>query len=133
MNMNQGIKAENTFEEALFTYKEVLTIYPGLRIYANCFEFQLTQNQIFEQELESKYIELFQNEKVRFIEYEMLKILQDIANRKDATVESWKEKYHGVNLNWSFHELKSWIDEVEDKEIKARLEEALVVFEGHRS
>ena len=59
-------------------------------VYVEFFELQLTQNQPFDQELEKKYIELFQNQKETFIHYEMLKILQNIAHKKEVNLEQWK-------------------------------------------
>jgi len=99
--------------------------------YTNLFELQLTQNQPFDQALEKKYIELFQNQKETFIEYEMLKILQDIVKNQEVDIEGWVQKYRGVELGWSFDELREWINGVRDEGIRCRLEEALGVFEGH--
>ena len=62
----------------------------------------------------------------------MLKILQDITYKKSVNLEEWKYKYCSVKLDWNFDILHEWIDGFEEGEIKARLVEALGVFEGHR-
>ena len=101
--------------------------------YSNLFELQLTQNQSFNKELETKYIELFANQKNTFIKYEMLKILQDIVNDKEVKINSWRAKYRGVDLGgWSFDELDMWIGEIKDSKIKNRLMEAVEVFKKHK-
>ena len=96
------------------------------------FELQLIQNQPFDQALEKRYIELFQNQKEDFIAYEMLKILQNIVQNQEVDIEGWVQKYRGVGLGgWSFDELHEWIDGLEDEVLKVKLREALEVFEGH--
>jgi len=122
------------FNEAIKAYTQSLKINPNnSSAYTNLFELQLTQNQPFDQELEAKYIKLFQNQKETFIHYEMLKIFQAIASGKDANVQSWKQKYEGVSLGgWSFDELLEWIDGFDEGEVKVELQKSLVVFEGHR-
>ncbi len=118
------------FDEVIKSYTKALNINPNnSSAYTNLFELQLTKNQSFDQALEKKYIELFQNKKESFIHYEMLKILQDISHKKEVNLEQWKQKYEGVSMGgWSFDELETWIDGVEDRDLKVRLREALGVF-----
>ena len=119
------------FDEVIKALSMALHINPNNSLaYTNLFELQLTQNQPFDQALEKKYIELFQNKKESFIHYEMLKILQDISHKKEVNLEQWKEKYEGIELGWSFDELESWIDGVEESDLKVRLREALGGFKG---
>ena len=122
------------FDETIKAYSKALMINPNNSLaYVNLFELQLTQNQPFDEMLETKYSELFQNEKESFIEYEMLKIFQNIANGKSVNVENWKQKYEGVSFDdWSFDELREWIKGIEDKKTQRRLREALEVFEKHK-
>ena len=61
----------------------------------------------------------------------MLKILQDIVQNQEVDIEGWVQKYRGVELGWSFDELREWIDGVEEGKIKERLIKAIGVFEGH--
>ncbi|MCH9739928.1 MAG: hypothetical protein K0U38_03680, partial [Epsilonproteobacteria bacterium] len=100
-------------------------------VYENFLELQLIQNQPFNLELEKKYIELFQNRKETFIHYEMLKLFQNISTGKDAKMESWRQKYCDVELDWNFDELQSWVDRFENGEVKVRLKEALELFKEH--
>ena len=121
------------FDEAIKSYIQAININPNdSSDYINLFELQLTKKQPFDQLLEKKYIELFQNQKESFIKYEMLKILQNIVQNQEVDIEGWVQKYRGVGLDdWSFDELREWIDGVEEGEIKERLIEAVGVFEGH--
>jgi tetratricopeptide (TPR) repeat protein len=129
-NMGNAYYSLGQFNESIKALSMALHINPNNSLaYSNLFELQLTQNQPFDQALEKKYIELFQNKKESFIEYEMLKILQNISHKKEVNVEQWKQKYEGVSMGgWSFDELDEWIGEVEDTVLKARLQEALEVF-----
>jgi len=109
-----------------------------IETYINLFILQLIQNKPFDQKLEKKYIELFQNKKEFFIYYEMLKILQDITHNKKVNLEQWKQKYRGVEMGWDFDILDEWIDGFDgfdgfdEGEVKERLREAIGVFKGHR-
>ena len=122
------------YNKAIESYKKSIKINPKKDMaYSNLFELQLTQNQSFNKELETKYIELFANQKNTFIKYEMLKILQDIVNDKEVKINSWRAKYRGVDLGgWSFDELDMWIGEIKDSKIKNRLMEAVEVFKKHK-
>ena len=121
------------FDEAIKSYIKAININSNeSEAYVNLFELQLTQNQPFDQELEKKYIELFQNQKETFIAYEMLKILQDMVQNQEVNLEDWVQKYRGVGLgSWSFNELNQWIDELEDEVLKMKLREAVEIFERH--
>ena len=132
-NMGMAYYLLKKFDEAIKSYIQAININPNDSLdYTNLFELQLTKKQPFDQLLEKKYIELFQNQKESFIKYEMLKILQNIVQNQEVDIEGWVQKYRGVGLDdWSFDELREWIDGVEEGEVKERLIEAVGVFEGH--
>jgi len=132
---NMGIAYSNKgeYDQAIEAFQKALQINPNdSSTYTNLFELQLTQQQPVDEVLEQKYIELFEEEKESFILYEMLKIVQNIFNKKEVNLEEWREKYEGVSLgDWSFDELNNWVDGVEDVAIQEKLKEAIEVFEGH--
>ena len=132
-NMGIAYYSLGQFDEAIKALSMALHINSNKSlVYANLFELQLTQNQPFDQALEKKYIELFQNKKESFIEYEMLKILQNITHKKEVNLKQWKQKFKGVSMGgWSFDELEAWINGVEDSDVKSKLQDTLAVFKEH--
>jgi len=132
-NMGSAYYWLGEFEKVIASYIKALKINPNnSSAYLNLFELQLTQNQAFDQALEAQYIELFQKQKESFVQYEMLKIFQALASGQELSLERWEQEYREVSIGgWSFDELREWIDGVGDDEIKAKLLEALGVFEGH--
>ena len=119
------------FDKVIDAYVKALNINPqNSGAYTGLFELQLIQNQAFDQALEAKYIELFQNQKESFTHYEMLKIFQAISRGETVDIEAWKQKYDGVGLDWGFDELREWIEGIDEGEVKARLFETLAFFEG---
>jgi len=132
---NLGISYSNLkkYDKAIEVYKVSIKINPKYdSAYTNLFELQLIQNQLFEKEIETKYIELFKEKKEIFIKYEMLKILQDISLNKKVNVKKWEEKYFDIPLNdWSFDELHEWVSKIKEEKIRTNLEQALTVFEVH--
>ena len=130
-SMGNAYSDKKEYDKAIEAYQKAVAINPKKdEAYTNLFELQLTQNQAFDQALEAKYIELFQNQKESFIHYEMLKIFQAIARGETVALEAWKQKYDGVGLDWGFDELHEWIEGLDEGELKARLFEALAFFEG---
>jgi tetratricopeptide (TPR) repeat protein len=145
-NSNKIQWISNVYSNSAITYKRLEIYDKAIKLYiksfkinlnksslsyTNLFELQLIQNQEFDQKLESKYIELFKYRKENFIYYEMLKKIQSIINNEPYDIENWKEKYRNIKLNWNFNILDEWINNFEDKQIKAKLEEVLKVFEEH--
>jgi len=68
--------------------------------YVNLFELQLTQNQPFDSELETHYIQRFSKDKKSFIHYQMPKILEDIVEGPSVDIEEWRQKYREVGARW---------------------------------
>jgi len=132
-NMGIAYRKKGEYDQAIEAYQKAIEINPkDDEAYTNLFELQLTKNQPFDQPLEQKYKELFQNKKESFVHYEMLKILQDMVQNQEVNLDGWVQKYHGVSLgSWSFDELPQWINGLEDEVLKVKLHEALKVFEGH--
>jgi hypothetical protein len=61
----------------------------------------------------------------------MLKVFQNIVSDKPSNLEQWQERYRGVSMSrYSFDELRTWIETMEESEVKGRLLEVLGVFEG---
>ena len=131
---NMGIvhaKVEE-YEEAIAVYKKAIEINPkDGGAYNNLFECYVIQNNTMDKVLEDKYTELFKEDKKIFINYEMLKILQDIEMYDENKIDAWKEKYKDVSFgSWSFDELDAWIAAKEEKK-KSKLQEVIKIFKSH--
>jgi tetratricopeptide (TPR) repeat protein len=132
-NMGIAYYRLGLFDEVIKAHSQALKTNPNQsEAYTNLFELQLTQNQAFDETLEKEYIKRFKAQKEIFIKYEMLKVFQNIHNRQASQLEQWQENYRGVSLGgWSFDELRSWIEPMEESETKTKLLETLKVFENH--
>jgi len=131
-NMGIAYHKNKEYTNAIEAYKKAVGINPNnYTYYLKLFFLQLTEKQPFDSKLEKKYIELFQNEKITFIHYEMLKIFQDITHNKKVNLEPWKKKYYIDFSGWNLNMLHKWIDGIEDEKIRGRLVETLGVLTGH--
>ena len=98
--------------------------------YINLFELQLIQNQVFNQKIEKEYKKRFKETKESFINYEMLKVLQNILQGKVSNLEVWCDKYEGIIFNSEhFYRFNTWIEQIENDEIKGALIEALEIIQ----
>jgi len=80
---------------------------------------------------EKAYVEAYEKNKEKFIKYEMLKIIKDIAKNKKYDIVKWKSKYKGIHLDWGFSELDEWAKTLKDEALKQKINKALEVFKGH--
>lgn len=101
--------------------------------YINLFEMSIVINQDFDKSLEDKLIEFSQENKLISCEYEMLKIVQSISTNKpyNLTPKEWDEKYKDIELDWDWSDLEEWVSNTEDKEMKAKLQDAIKIFKTH--
>jgi len=128
--IGRAYKNLEQYEQAIIYYKKAIEMNIEYdRAYINLFSLQLSINQAFE--LENRYIELFKDNNEKFIQYEMLKILQSIVNGKNVDIDDWKNKYKEVKLDLAWYELDTWISNVKDGEIKTKLLEVIEIFKNH--
>jgi tetratricopeptide (TPR) repeat protein len=131
-NMGNSYSIKGDYDQAIAAYQKALEINStNNSSYTNLFEAQLIQNQELNEKLGAQYVDLYQNKKDRFINYEMLLILQDIKNQKKSTLKSWQKKYQGVVLDWGFDELDMWVGKMPNSKIKDNLLKALTIFKQH--
>jgi len=123
------------FKNAIIYYKEAIKKVPKIQAaYLDLFELQLIQNLPIDKELEKQYLSLSSDTKENRIKYDMLKVFENISKCKENGLNEWLEKYKDVTIGgWSFNELKEWINNYENKEIKEKLLEALDIFENHKA
>jgi len=116
------------YDNAIESYKKVIKLNPeNNNAYSNLFELLLIENKEFI-EYEDIYIKLFKNNKKVFLKYEMLKILQNIANKKEVNLDEYFVRYKEFTLDdWSFDELEEWTN-TKDEDIKIKLLDAIKRF-----
>ena len=133
---NLGYAYSNSFkyQKALEAYKKSLELRGDYFIaMLNIFETNLVLNKPFDKELEARYIKLFKNSEILFVQYKMLKTLENIKNsqNEDEFLTLWSTRYKKLNLNWNFESINKWIDESDFKsETKENLKKAVKVFEN---
>jgi len=134
-NMGSAYYHLGKFRKVIESYQKALQINPQKsEVYSNLFELKLTQKKPFDEVLERKYIELFQDKREIFIKYEILKILEALYfdKRYILSANEWDKKYQGVGLvDWGWDELDEWIGAMDDSDKKSQLLEAVMVFKGH--
>jgi len=119
------------YEKAIMSYKKAIEINPKNDIaYTNLFETQIINNIPLSKDLEEKYKVFFKNDKSQFLQYEMLKIIENINNEIDTDIKIWEEQYKDENLkDWSFDILENWVITKEGK-VKEKLLEAITIFKS---
>ena len=62
----------------------------------------------------------------------MLKIIKNISQGKNVSIEEWKKKYKNTSLGgWGFEELRGWSKTLKNEKIKQEVNKALKIFEKH--
>ena len=61
----------------------------------------------------------------------MLEILNNAkVKTQEEEIKQWQEEYKDIKLeNWSFDAIKEWAKNMEDKDIKKRIEAYIEIFE----
>jgi len=124
----------NKNEKAKKFYLQHIAMFPNDYLgYTNLYELVLTENKVFDSELESAYVLQFNEDKNVFIAYAMLKILEGISKGKKVDISSWQNKYENIALGrWRFNKLDKWIDSFSEGAIKVDLKKAIEVFKAHK-
>jgi tetratricopeptide (TPR) repeat protein len=127
MNLKNLDKARTYYQESLKLDAN------NSSAFINLYELQIITNQEINQSWEQTYIKTYQDKKEEFIHYKMLKIIKDIAQKREVDITKWQEKYRGVSLGGcSFTELEEWTKTLEDKAIKPKINTTIEVFKKHK-
>lgn len=78
------------------------------------------------------YLNLIKENKEKLLQFEMIQILEKAKDfNQDDEIEKWQLKFKDTSLDdWSFDELKSWVETLE-KEAKERILRYIDIFENH--
>jgi tetratricopeptide (TPR) repeat protein len=123
---------ENNFTEAIESYKKALKLKPKIEYLYVCFFGCQLVNDVdyrFDKKLEEEFNKLAHNNHSDNVAiFKILKQLQQIAQKEEMEIDknlSFPKKHR---KEWCFGILDKWIDNFEDKQIKAKLEDALKLF-----
>jgi len=121
-NLADVYVANKKYDKAIkFYYKALDKKSSNHNLYLNFFEAQLIQGLNFDEKIEKEYIKKFGKKKEDMIIFDMLRILQHIANKQEVKIKilKWKKKYYNVklNLNYVFDDLDAWVKTRNDKKI----------------
>lgn len=127
MGISYGQKEE--YDKAINAYQKAIEVNPKLDgAYVSLFEILIMQGLPPAIELEKKYIQLFEKNKDKLIQYDMLKTISLISQNSEIDINKWLDEYKEYNLgDWSFDELDRWVNRKEG-EIKEKLLKAIEVF-----
>ena len=77
------------------------------------------------------YINLVKDSKKELLKFEMLQIFENAKNsNQDDEIKAWQIKFKDIKMeNWSFDELKTWAETLED-EAKERILKYIDIFEN---
>lgn len=128
-NMGIAYGRKEEYDKAIDVYKKAIELNPKLDgAYVSLFEVLIMLDLPPAIELENKYIQLFEKNKDKFIQYDMLKAISLISQNSEINISKWLDEYKEYNLgDWSFYELDRWANRKEG-EIKEKLLEAIKVF-----
>ena len=103
--------------------------------FLNYYEISLTKKQPIKTVQKDAFIQTYQNDKEKMIVFEMLSIIElSIANKPtEEAINSWNKEFYGQELNWSFKEIRSWLDSNDlELESKQNIQRTLGFFIGYQ-
>ncbi|MPL73551.1 hypothetical protein SDC9_19356 [bioreactor metagenome] len=145
--MNKGVtlgQIDGKVEEAIKVYDELIEKFKDskenniLELVASALLNKIETNIISGNTNSKEDLDLFLNlvkeNKEKLLKFEMLKILDKAKDtNQDEEIKNWQIKFKDVKLkDWSFDELKSWFETLED-EAKERVLRYIDIFEKHKS
>ncbi|MDN5053766.1 tetratricopeptide repeat protein [Aliarcobacter butzleri] len=144
---NKGVafgKMDGKVEEAIKVYDEVINRFKDskenniLEAVANALLNKIEMNLISEKTNSKEDLDLFLNlvkeNKEKLLQFEMLQIFEKAKDtNQDEKIKNWQIEFKDVELgDWSFKELKTWAETLED-EVKKRVLRYIDIFEKHKS
>jgi hypothetical protein len=106
--------------------------------YINLFELQLINNNSFDKDMEEQFINIFKDDKEKFIYYFMLKSFNNIAVNKelkklsdnllDLKILNYGKKRSHLEYTYDFRNIEGWIQNIKDSKIQKELKSTLYSF-----
>jgi len=113
-NMGLAYWEKQDFSKAEITLKKAYTLDPDFSGYfLNYYEITLVTDGSLTSEQKEKFLQAYQDDIEQMMVYDMLKIIEaSIAGKDvDEAKANWKEKYHAYELDWSFIQIRAWLDD----------------------
>jgi len=144
---NKGVileRMDGKAEEAIKVYDELIKKFKDskenniLEAVANALLNKIEMNLISEKTNLKEDLDLFLNlvkeNKEKLLQFEMLQIFEKAKDtNQDEKIKNWQIEFKDVELgDWSFKELKTWAETLED-EVKKRVLRYIDIFEKHKS
>ena len=103
--------------------------------FLNYFEVSLVTPSQVTPEQKEHFLQAYKEDTNRMMVYEMLQIIEATIEGKEViqAKESWKEKYTNQKLDWSFTQIRAWLDDSRlEIEHKQDIQRTLGFFIGHQ-
>ncbi|WP_323587681.1 tetratricopeptide repeat protein [Aliarcobacter butzleri] len=130
----EAIKVFNELIERFKDSKENNILEQVVSALLNKIEINIISDNINSKEDLDLFLNLVKENKEKLLKFEMLKILDKAKDtNQDEEIKNWQIKFKDVKLkDWSFDELKSWVETLED-EAKERVLRYIDIFEKYKS
>jgi len=124
------------FEKAHKTLKKAYELEPDdAGSFLNYYEIALVSEDDINATLKEHFLSLANGNKEDLMTFDMLNIIQDtLANKNTEEAKAlWLQNYQNHKLNWSFKEIRSWLDESDlELERKQELQATIGFFIGYQ-
>ncbi len=133
---------QKKYEDARKWYYDSLRVNENEKewVYINLFRIYLILDENFPKELEENYLKFFNKKNsLKFLMYEMLKILENIANNKyknkeiiENVIHEWSQSNNTKLKHYTLKPLEDWSKTKKNELVKNNLLYALNLFDKHR-
>ena len=133
--LEKSKEAVKLYDEVIIRFKDskVSSILDYVKLaLLNKIEMNLILNNTNSKEDLDLYLNLIKENKEKLLQFEMLQIFEKAKNfNQNKEIEEWQLKFKDTKLrDWSFDELKTWAESLED-EVKERILRYIDIFENH--
>ncbi len=122
-----------TYEELALTYQKIKNYDKAIRelehaivllpkkydAYIFLFQMYLEKNEAIPVEIEASFLKIFENDKKRMLDYEIVKAFQKVLNNEEVDLAEVLKKYSNIHLRHeNYHRL--WIDRMSDEVLQQK-------------
>jgi len=126
----------NNFDKAAQRFKKAYNNNPDKAFeFLNYYEVSLVTPTPLGRKEKDNFLKHYQDAKDKMIAYEMLNIIHLSIKNEEVTpaLDQWERTYKDKNLQWSFKEIRTWLDNSDfDVEHKQHIQNTIGFFTGHQ-